>query len=133
MKFAAWYCLVVGLLIIISWPFFFLTGQVPQLETEPYAIFAHLLAEMVTAVALIATGVALLQRRPWAAGAAPTALGMLVYTVINSSGYFAEQGEWPPVAMFAVLLILALISLYFLICLRQSISPMSRPYKQENQ
>jgi hypothetical protein len=51
----------------------------------------------------------------------------------NSSGYFAEQGEWPLVAMFAVLLILALISLRYLICLRQSISPMSRPYKQEDQ
>jgi hypothetical protein len=52
---------------------------------------------------------------------------------VNSSGYFAEQGEWPLVAMFAVLLILALISLRFLIYLRQPILPMSRPHKQEDQ
>jgi len=37
-----------------------------------------------------------------------------VYTVIVSPGYFAQQGQWPLVAMFAVLLILALVSLRLL-------------------
>lgn len=107
-----------ALLIVISWPFFFLTGQVPQVQTEPYAIFAHLVAEIVTAVSLIVAGAGLLQKRPWAARAAPAALGMLLYTLINSSGYFADQGEWPLVAMFAVLLILALVGLRFLMWVR---------------
>jgi len=38
-------------------------------------------------------------------------MGMLLYAVINSSGYFAEKRKWPMVGMFAVLLILALVSL----------------------
>jgi hypothetical protein len=35
---------------------------------------------------------------------------MLVYSVIASPGYFAQQGQWALVAMFAVLLILSVIS-----------------------
>ena len=39
------------------------------------------------------------------------AVGMLLYTVIVSPGYFAEKGEWAYVGMFAVVLALALVSL----------------------
>jgi len=35
---------------------------------------------------------------------------MLVYSVIVSPGYFAQQGQWGLVAMFAILLALAVIS-----------------------
>ncbi len=38
-------------------------------------------------------------------------LGMLFYTVIVSPGYFAQQGVWALVAMFAVLLVLGLVGL----------------------
>jgi hypothetical protein len=33
---------------------------------------------------------------------------MLTYSVIASPGYFAQQGQWALVAMFAVLLVLAI-------------------------
>ena len=111
MKFTAWFCLIVGAFIFISWVFFFVTGQVPELATEPYAIAAHLIAEAATAVVLIIAGVGLLGRRGWAAPVALVGLGMLVYTVINSSGYFAQQGDWPTVFVFALLLLLALASM----------------------
>jgi hypothetical protein len=114
MKFAAWYCLIVGVLILISWLFFFVAGQVPEVQTEPYRIATHLVAEAATAAALIVAGIGLLQQRAWAAPAALVALGMLLYTVINSPGYFAQQGAWPLVAMFVALLILALVSLRLL-------------------
>jgi hypothetical protein len=35
------------------------------------------------------------------------ASGALLYTVINSAGYFAERGAWAMVAMFGVLLVVA--------------------------
>ena len=38
-------------------------------------------------------------------------MGMLLYTIIVSSGYFAQKRVWPSVAMFAALLILTAISL----------------------
>lgn len=109
MKFTAWFCLIVGLFIFISWFFFLATGQVPELATEPYAIAAHLLAEVATAVVLIVASVGLLRQRSWASPVALVGLGMLIYTVINSSGYFAELGDWPPVLVFALLLLLALV------------------------
>jgi hypothetical protein len=36
---------------------------------------------------------------------------MLLYSVIVSPGYFAQLGQWTMVAMFVVLLILALVSI----------------------
>jgi hypothetical protein len=39
---------------------------------------------------------------------------MLLYSVIVSPGFFAQQGQWIFVGMFAVLLALALWSMYTL-------------------
>jgi len=38
-------------------------------------------------------------------------MGLLLYTIIVSSGYFAQKRVWPIVGMFAVLLALTAISL----------------------
>jgi hypothetical protein len=114
MRFAGWYSLVVGSLMLAQWGFFLATGQVPELQTEPFRIAFHLAGEAATAIALIVSGAALLRRLKWARDVSFASLGMLVYTVIVSPGYFAQQGQWPLVAMFAVLLILALVSLRLL-------------------
>lgn len=108
MKFVAWYCLAVGVLMIGQWSFFLLTGQVRELQTEPIRIAFHLLAEGATALALIVSGLGLLRRLRWARDAAFAALGMLTYTVLVSPGYFAQLGAWPLAGMFAVLLLLTL-------------------------
>ncbi len=110
MKFAAWYGIVVGLLMIAQWSFFLAAGQVPELKTEPIRLAFHLAAEFATALGLIAGGVALLRRLPWAKTVYLTAAGMLLYSVV-SPGYFAQQGQWAFVGMFAVLLVLALIAI----------------------
>lgn len=109
MKFAASYAIAVGVLIIGQWTFFLASGQVPELQTEPFRIAFHLVAEGVTAIGLIGSGIALLRRKSWAREAAFASLGMLTYTILVSPGYFAELGEWPLVAMFGVLLILTLV------------------------
>ncbi len=110
MKFAAWYSIIVGVLMLAQWAFFLATGQVPELQAEPYRIAFHLLGEVVTAIALIVSGVQLFRRISWAPKAAFASLGMLTYTVLVSPGYFAQLGQWPLVVMFAVLLLLTLVS-----------------------
>ena len=110
MRFAAWCSLVIGSLMLAQWTFLIAAGQVPELRTEPIAIAYHLAAEVVTAVALIAAGILLLRRHPRGVALGLVANGMLLYTVIVSPGYFAQHGQWPLVAMFAVLLALALNS-----------------------
>ena len=110
MKFAAWYSIIVGGLMLAQWAFFLATDQVPELQTAPFRIAFHLLGEGVTAIALIVSGIALLRRVPWAPQAAFASLGMLTYTLLVSPGYFAQLGQWALVGMFGGLLLLALVS-----------------------
>jgi len=111
MNFVAWYALVVGISMLLQWGFFLLTGQVPQLRSEPYRIAFHLIGEFITAAALIYSGFGLLRRWRLAREMILVALGMLFYTAIVSPGYFAQQGQWVFVAMFALLLGLGIVAL----------------------
>ena len=111
MKFAGWYGIIVGLLMVIQWSVFLATGQVPELKTEPIRIYFHLASEFVTALGLIISGAALLRRKSWAAMSYLIAAGMLLYSVIVSPGYFAQQGQWALVGMFAIVCILTLTSI----------------------
>jgi hypothetical protein len=111
MTFAALYAVAVGGLMLAQWTFFLVRGQVPELQTEPLRIWFHLVAEFVTAIALIAGGLGLLLAAGWGRPLYLVAMGMLLYTVIVSPGYYAQRGEWPFVAMFAAVLLLALVSL----------------------
>lgn len=107
MRFAGGYAVAVGALTLAQWGFFILGGRVPEFESEPIAIGFHLAAELSMALALLVTGAALLRGRRDAVPLALAAFGMLLYTAVNSPGYFAQLGQWPLVAMFAVVLGLA--------------------------
>jgi len=111
MIFPSIFAIAVGVLMIGQWSFFYLSHQIPELETEPYRILFHLAGEFATAVALIVAGAGLLMGQAWAGWLYMVAMGMLLYTMIVSPGYFAQRGQWPFVGMFAVLLILALVSI----------------------
>jgi hypothetical protein len=115
MIFSAVFALIVGLGMIGQWAFFLATGQVPELVTEPLRIRFHLAAEFATAIALMVGGIALLTGQTWAQWFYLLAVGMLLYTVIVSPGYFAEKGQWVFVGLFAVILLLALVSVVLVI------------------
>ena len=110
MKFSAIYGIFVGTMMFAQWAFFLASGQVPELQTEPWSIAMHLAAEFITAAGLILSGWGLLIHKSWGAKAYLVFAGMLVYSVIVSPGYFAQQGQWALVAMFAILLALAVTS-----------------------
>ena len=117
MTFAALYAIVIGILMIGQWIFSIAKKQVPGPEAGPIVgrgpveMLFHWAAEFITAIALLVGGLGLLLGWTWGARVYLIAVGMLLYTVINSPGYFAQKREWPMVGMFAVLLILALVSL----------------------
>jgi hypothetical protein len=71
----------------------------------------HWAAEFATAVALVAGGLGLLAGWPRALPVYAAALGMLLHTAMNSPGCFAQRRPWAPLAMFALLLVLAVVSL----------------------
>lgn len=118
MKFPAWCSLSVGILMVVQWTFFIAADQVPEVRSAPVALTFHLVAEATTAILLIAGGIALLRRAEWAPKLLMVANGLLIYTVIVSPGYFAQGGQWPLVGMFALLLMLAVLSIRSLWLLR---------------
>jgi hypothetical protein len=110
MNLAAIYAIIVGVGMIGQWTMSYLNKQIPELKTEPYRIAFHLFGEMATAVILIVAGIAVLTSQPWALPVYILAMGMLFYTVIVSPGYFAQKGQWVWVVIFAIFLILAILS-----------------------
>jgi hypothetical protein len=111
MIFPSIFALIVGIGMIGMWGVFYFTNQIPELESEPIRIKFHLAGEFITALLLIIAGIALLTRQGWATATYLVAMGMLLYTLIVSPGYFAQLGQWIFVVMFGVIIILGIISL----------------------
>jgi hypothetical protein len=109
-KFASIYAVAVGVLMIIMWSFFIVSGQVPELQTKPAEILLHIVDELVTALLLVISGILVLRRIPWANLTVLIAFGMLFYTVIVSPGYYIQKGAAAFVVMFALLLALGLVA-----------------------
>lgn len=115
MTFAAIFSLLVGVGMIGQWTASFVAKQIPELKDEPIRIWFHIVAEMVTALALIAAGLGLLFKQGWGVDLYLVASGMLLYTAIVSPGYFAQKGQWGWLGMFAVVIVLALIGLLLVV------------------
>ncbi len=111
MKTAGIFSIIVGISMILMWLVFYLSGSIPELETEPARIIMHLAAEFATAIALVIGGWGLLKAKTWGKPIYLIATGALIYTMIQSPGYFIQTGEPGFVAMFAVLIIVTMVLL----------------------
>ena len=107
MRLVAGFVLVMGLGIAGLWGVLLAAGQVPEVAEGRVDIWFHIGAELLTAGLLVAAGVALLRRHTRARVLAAVALGALIYTAINSPGYYAQSGDAAVVAMFAGVLLAA--------------------------
>ena len=104
MRGLAWFQIVVGAAMAALWTVLVVAGEVPEIPAGQLDIYFHLAAELITAGLLVAAGTTLL-RRGLARGRllSAFALGALLYTTVNSPGYYADLGEWAPVVMFGAL------------------------------
>jgi len=75
----------------------------------------HWVAEFGTTFMLLSGGIGLLMNGVWAPTVFYLSVGMLIYTVINSPGYFVQQGQWSMVVMFSIILVLAMISIILVV------------------
>ena len=108
------YSVLIGLMMIGMWVFLLLTDKVPELQPDSYAprlIIYHIVAELLTGIVLIISGVGLFLGSDWARTLSAISLGMLLYTVINSPGKYAHEGNLPMVAMFTVITILTVVAI----------------------
>jgi hypothetical protein len=110
-KISSVYSILIGLAMIGMWTMFLLTGQVPELLTEPARIIMHLAAEFTTAFVLIVGAYGLWTKRSWGIRFHQFSLGMLMYTLIVSPGYYLQLGDMAMVGMFGSMFILTLIIL----------------------
>ena len=103
MRFAvASYCVVVAVLMALWWGLDIRKGALTRGgDRSRVEIGLHLTAEFATAMFLVIGGIAL--ARGGTRSLSLVGLGMLLYTIIQSPGYFLARHELPPVLMFGVL------------------------------
>jgi hypothetical protein len=94
--------LVTGTGMFVFWSMAVLSRKVPEIEEGRVDIWFHVAAEFATALALVGGGAAVLvdARAPWSVGLSSLGLGLLVYTLIASPGFYAERRQLPMVGMF---------------------------------
>ena len=108
-KTASIFSLFCGISMLAVWGILLSTGQVVELQTEPFGTLFLLGAEFLTALSLLTGGVGLLTDRNWGLRADLAALGMLLYCTVFSIGVFGQQGNIPATSFFIVMATLAAV------------------------
>lgn len=103
---------LVGIQILGIWTQILLKGGVPELETEPWNILMHIIAEFLTGILLLVSGLFVLIERK-KSKVFYLALGALLYTLIASPGYYAHQGQWGVFVLFLALLAVTVLILIY--------------------
>ena len=104
----AGFAALTGVAILGLWVTLLRNGSVDELESAPNEIVMHIGAETLTALALVASAAALIADVQHAMSLWFLGMGMLIYTLINSSGYYLQRGERPILMMFGALLLISL-------------------------
>ncbi len=110
------YSVVVGLFMMGFWGYLVATKQA-ELDQRPWDMRLHITAEFTTAILLVLSGAGAVLASSGLAALAPIALGMLLYTTVNSPGFYAGKRNRPMVAMFAALTALTVIAIVGLLVL----------------
>lgn len=98
------YQFTVGTAVVAWWLVMLPAGAVPQVAAGDRAIWFHVVAEGLMAGLLIMGGLLLWRDHRRARMTSALALGSLLYSSVNSAGYFVDKGEWAMVGMFGVLM-----------------------------
>ncbi len=106
---AAIFAMIIGFTMIIMWAVFYITGAIPEIQFKPGEIYLHMTAEMITALLLITGGYGLIKQKVWGRQVYLLSLGMLVYSVISSSGYYVQRGNHSFTIMFGVILLMSIL------------------------
>lgn len=108
-KAASIFSVFCGVAMLVVWGTLLSTGQIVELQTEPFGTIFLLGAEFLTAIALLIGGFGLLTDRNWGLRADLAALGMLLYCTVFSIGVFGQQGNLPATSFFIVIATLAAV------------------------
>jgi hypothetical protein len=107
------YALIIGIIMLFLWSFFLISGLIPESNSRPTEITLHLVVEYCTAIMLIISGIRVLFTKGQGEGMLLLSIGMLFYTLLNSSGYYAEKASSVFIALFVLMLVVAIYLTYF--------------------
>jgi hypothetical protein len=103
---SALFCIAVGVLMFVSWTVLLATGQVPGISENALAFAFHWTAELLTAIALILAGVAILRGATFRRRLYYFATGLLVIGAAGAIVYYIGV-EPEPVAVVGLSIIVA--------------------------
>jgi hypothetical protein len=106
------YSLITGTLLFCLWSFFLISGHIPEYSVRPTEISFHLTVEFCTALMLIISSLRVLYTNGQGEGMLLLSTGMLFYTLLNSSGYYAEQASTAFIMIFIIMLVAAIYFTY---------------------
>lgn len=101
-KGAAIFSILMGLMMLGTWSYLFLSNQYPQASTVPLETGYLLTAEFLTSAALIVAGYGILSHRKWATPLILVALGELIYCTIRFAGELGQGGSAAGLAFFTL-------------------------------
>ncbi len=101
-KGAAIFSVLMGLMMLGTWTFLFLSDQYPQARTFPLETGYLLVAEFLTSAALIASGYGILTDRKWAMPLILVGLGELIYCTIRFAGELGQGGSVAGLTFFTL-------------------------------
>ncbi len=101
-KGTAIFSILMGLAMFCTWLFLFLFTGFPQAQTHPLETGYLLVAEFLTAAALVVAGYGILSHRNWAIPLTLVALGELIYCAIRFAGELGQDGNAGGLAFFSV-------------------------------
>ncbi|MFB0505005.1 MAG: hypothetical protein ACETWE_14400 [Candidatus Bathyarchaeia archaeon] len=95
--------------MVDMWTSFYFANAIPELETEPIRTILHITAEIATGVSLMIGGYGLYRNLKWGSRAYLLSMGMLLYTLTVSRGYYAQKGVIEFVEMFVIFIIISIV------------------------
>src|SRR5512143_246096 len=101
-KAAAIFSILMGVTMFGTWAFLLLSNQFPAIRTLPLQSGYLLVAEFLTAAALIAAGYGVLTHQPWGLALMFVALGELIYCTIRYAGELGEGGSLAGLIFFSL-------------------------------
>jgi hypothetical protein len=104
------YSILIGIFMMGFWSYAVISDRIPA-EEKPWAITFHLFSEFTTAILLIISGNGLVFNTDWGKYLSLLALGMLLYIVIYSPGYYLQKNNMPMAIMFIILIVMTVITI----------------------
>ncbi len=92
-KAAAIFSILMGLSMVGTWTYMLLFKEFPEIRTLPLQAGYLLVAEGLTAAALIVSGYGVLSGRRWAPALILVALGELLYCAVRFAGELGQGGS----------------------------------------